>query len=140
MYTGPNPVFSKEQTTSWDNLAGKLTLGGKGSTKGGEGEGGEDEDNDMIEVDIFASRHCILKEGTLQKRSLHAIVTHTSQRECFLLNDAFLITKTPSSKLGLSIVKSENLEIKQAFKLSQLSVSDMCNTGEENKSAFEVQV
>ena len=69
---------------------------------------------------------------------MNAIVSHTSQRHCFLLNDVFLITKTPSSTLGLSIVKSDNLEIKQSFKLNQLSVMDMSHQGDENKSAFEV--
>ena len=36
------------------------------------------------------------------------------------------------------MMKSENLEIKQALKLSQISILDMGHLGDENKSAFEV--
>ena len=139
MSIGPNPVLSKDLATAWENLASKLTHRSKGgSTKVVDGDGEEEDDSDSIELDVFASKHSILKEGDLQKRSQNSIVSHTSHRRCFLLNDAFLITKVPSSKLSLSMMKSENLEIKQVFQLSQISVMDLCNHGDENKSAFEL--
>ena len=70
MSKGLNPKVNESQNKSWETLASRLSVKpSRPSKKSLTVEDEEEDDDDAIEVDIFASKHCILHESKISKRS-----------------------------------------------------------------------
>jgi len=155
------PKPTETQIKAWDSLAQRLFNRDVKVKKKGEEEEEEEEISD--EFDVMACRHVILHEGRISKQSkkladkilnflpnrdfailcfhitgLHSVVTHTSKRYMFLLNDYLLITAVVTST-AISLVRgSDRYKINQAVRLDKIAMRDLIYSEEESRTSFEI--
>jgi hypothetical protein len=71
---GLNPRPTEAQTKAWDTLASHMSLRSFNSpNKKNSVDDDEDEEEDSFEIDVFSSKHCILHDSRILKRSIFQI-------------------------------------------------------------------